>query len=63
MDTIDLHFSVTAETKFGEEVYVSGNVNPLGNWNTKLAHKLYTNESNYPEWKSPSPIQITYSPP
>ena len=60
MDKIDLYFAVTAETKFGEEVFLCGNINQLGNWNTHLAHKLYTNESNYPEWKSPSPIEIRY---
>ena len=47
------------ETKPGDELYVTGERNELGNWNENNNNKLFTNKETFPLWKS-NPISIPY---
>jgi phosphoglucan,water dikinase len=40
------------ETKPGEDVYVTGDINSLGNWEPNRAIKLGTDRQSFPIWKS-----------
>lgn len=59
---IAIAFSATATTVYGQQVYVTGNVPALGNWNTDLAIPL--DASNYPVWRNalnlPSSTTVQY---
>src|SRR5690242_12413847 len=39
-------------TKYGEDLYVTGSIPSLGNWNPRDALKLYTSEQTFPMWKT-----------
>ena len=41
---------VTAETKFGEEVYICGSDATIGAWDLSMAVKMATSPSVYPHW-------------
>jgi len=43
-------FSVLRNATWGDEVYVTGSTNGLGNWDINKAVKLSTDEASYPEW-------------
>ncbi|MFY1703652.1 carbohydrate-binding module family 20 domain-containing protein [Micromonospora sp. WMMA1923] len=43
-------FTVTAQTNWGQEVYVVGSIPQLGNWNPAGGVKLSTNSGSYPTW-------------
>ena len=45
-------FHVKYETNFGEHVYIIGNIEELGSWDTNKAVRLSTTKENYPEWQS-----------
>ncbi len=45
------------QTKPGEEVYIVGNSNELGNWNVNNSKKLSTNSNLFPQWES-NPISF-----
>ncbi|MER5948007.1 carbohydrate-binding module family 20 domain-containing protein [Streptomyces sp. NPDC001904] len=47
-------FNVTASTSWGQNIYVTGNKNQLGNWNTGNALKL--DPGAYPVWKLDVPL-------
>ena len=61
-----LSFRVKFETKFGEELYIIGNIEELGEWDTSKAVKMETNKSIYPMWvikkdfKCPLGMEIDY---
>ncbi len=57
---ISLEFYVICETNFGEQVRICGNSIETGNWNPLNGHKLVTDESIYPRWKSYVPLIIRY---
>ena len=40
------------ETKPGEEVYIVGNANEIGNWNVNNSQKLSTDSNRFPVWES-----------
>jgi hypothetical protein len=44
VNTINIDFSVYAETSLGEEVYICGNVKELGIWDMNKALKLVTSK-------------------
>ncbi len=45
-------FNIRASTCFGEEVFVTGSIKELGEWNPTKAVKLQTNKNNYPMWST-----------
>ena len=48
MSNINLKFKIKCdETKFGEEVYVTGNTKELGNWNSNNSKKLMSDSKNF----------------
>ena len=58
MSDLDLKFQVECkETKLGEEVYIVGNSNELGNWNVNNSKKLSTDSKLFPLWES-NPISF-----
>ena len=58
MSNINLKFQVECkETQLGEEVYIVGNSNELGNWNVNNSKKLFTDSNKFPIWES-HPIQF-----
>ena len=46
-----LSFRVKFETKFGQVVYIIGNIEELGKWDTSKAIPMYTNNDIYPTWE------------
>lgn len=40
------------ETKWGENLYLSGDNESLGNWNTQKSVKMNTDKTSYPLWSS-----------
>ena len=58
MSDLNLKFQVECkETKLGEEVYIVGNSNELGNWNVNNSKKLSTDSNLFPLWES-NPISF-----
>ena len=49
---LSLQFILKGETKLGEEIYITGAVNELGNWDLCKCPKLNTTPSSYPLWGS-----------
>jgi len=47
---ISLTIEVLFHTKYGEELYISGNTDQLGNWKIEKALHMFTNEEKYPLW-------------
>ena len=47
----NLSFRVKFETKFGQAVYIIGNIEELGQWDTSKAIPMFTNNDIYPTWK------------
>ena len=43
-----LSFRVKYETKFGQLLYIIGNIEELGQWDTSKAIPMYTNNDIYP---------------
>src|SRR5688572_28469218 len=43
---------ICKETRTCDKVFVSGNINELGNWNTNNAIQLFTSRNKFPEWES-----------
>ena len=53
MSNINLKFKIKCdETKFGEEVYITGNTKELGNWNSNNSKKLMSDSKKFPIWES-----------
>ena len=46
-----LSFRVKFETKFGQAVFIIGNIEELGKWDPAKAIPMYTNDDIYPTWK------------
>ena len=58
MSNLQLQFQIECkDTKPGEEVYLVGNANELGNWNAKNSQKLKTSSNKFPLWES-NPISF-----
>ncbi len=51
-DQVQVIFHVNAQTNLGENVYVVGNIDELGNWDPSKAYMPFHNP-NYPEWFLP----------
>lgn len=51
-DQVQVIFHVKANTNYGENIYVLGNIPELGNWNTNKCTESMMNP-NYPEWFLP----------
>ena len=47
-----IQFNVKATTKLGDEIYIIGSINELGNWDDNKKIKLNTNEYLYPTWET-----------
>ena len=47
----NLSFRVKFETKFGQAVFIIGNIEELGQWDTSKAVPMYTNNDIYPTWE------------
>ena len=59
MSNLCLQFQVECkETQLGEEVYIVGNANELGNWNAQNSKKLSTSSNKFPLWES-NPISFS----
>jgi len=43
-------FNVQANTTFGENIFLTGSVSQLSNWDTGSAMALSTDSSTYPKW-------------
>lgn len=56
-DQNQIIFHVRAETNYGENIYVIGNVPELGNWNTDNCTEALLNP-NYPEWFLPVSVPV-----
>jgi glucoamylase len=60
--SVRVNVNATASTVTGQQVYVTGNVAALGNWNTDLAIPL--DPTTYPVWKNvanlPASTAIAY---
>jgi len=52
-----LRFTATAETSFGESIYVRGDHLALGGWDD-LGHALGTDASSYPRWAGATELAI-----
>ena len=53
MSNINLKFKIKCdETKFGEELYITGNTKELGNWNSNNSKKLMSDSKKFPIWES-----------
>ena len=53
MSNLNLTFQIRcSETKFGEEVFLLGNCNELGNWDIQKSKKLSTDSDKFPLWES-----------
>ncbi len=52
-----VRFEVTAETSFGESIYVRGDRPELGDW-TALGHPLGTDAERYPTWLSVGAFEL-----
>jgi hypothetical protein len=50
-------FQIKFETYFGDKVFLTGNKEKLGNWDTNKAIELYTHSKIYPAWRS-NPINF-----
>lgn len=50
----NISFKCKYETSFGEELFIIGNIEELGSWETSKAIKMKTNKSEYPIWFSTS---------
>jgi alpha-amylase len=48
--SVTANYTIQAETVFGQNVYVVGNVAALGNWDPAAAVPLTTDASTYPRW-------------
>jgi len=48
--TIPIPVTIVAHTSPGEEVFVTGNLRQLGQWDTDLAIGLTTDKDSYPAW-------------
>ena len=65
---INVKFEIQCkETQFGEDLYIIGNSNELGNWNVNQSQKLKTDSSKFPLWetdnikfKKKSPLEYKY---
>jgi phosphoglucan,water dikinase len=58
MSNLSIQFQVECkDTKPGEEVYLVGNTNELGNWKSENSQKLKTSSNKFPLWES-SPISF-----
>lgn len=49
-DVVTANYTVQAETAFGQNVFVVGNVPALGSWDPAAAAPLTTGTSTYPRW-------------
>ena len=47
----NLSFRVKYETKYGQSLYIIGNIEELGQWDTSKAIPMYTNNDIYPTWE------------
>ncbi len=47
---VQVNMNVNASTQYGQYMYVTGNTETLGNWNTNLG--IPVNSSTYPVWKN-----------
>ena len=53
MSDLNLKFQLTCQnTQFGENVFLVGNISPMGNWDTNKSIKLNTDSSKFPLWES-----------
>eukprot|EP00298_Acanthocystis_sp_HF-20_P011473 c19411_g2_i1.p1 GENE.c19411_g2_i1~~c19411_g2_i1.p1 ORF type:complete len:991 (+),score=413.04 c19411_g2_i1:104-3076(+) len=59
-----VRFSVIAPSKFGENIYMTGNTDILGLWKPERALELFTTPETYPNWTVevvlPSLLQLEY---
>ena len=53
-----LNLRVTARTRLGESLRVSGQSRTLGSFNPATAMELVTTPSEYPVWRTPEPIVV-----
>jgi len=55
--TIATIFKLTADTTWGETIYVVGSIPALGNWDANKAIPLTTKQGTYPSWSS-APVTL-----
>ncbi|CAM3197111.1 carbohydrate-binding module family 20 domain-containing protein [Stackebrandtia soli] len=51
---VDVVFTATATTEFGQEVHAVGSIPALGSWDPALGVRLGTDEASYPRWTAPA---------
>jgi hypothetical protein len=58
---VSVDFDVVAETYMGQDVYITGNHEALGNWTMEgPGLKLHTNGQTYPDWSVDSEIRLPF---
>ena len=54
----ELKFKCSFTTSFNQQLYVTGNIEELGNWKPEAAIELVTNSETFPNWTTNSIIKV-----
>ena len=54
----EIKFKIYAQTSFNQQIHVLGSISELGCWNLQNGISLYTNEKEYPYWKTLKCLRI-----
>ena len=53
-----INFQMKIETPLTDQVFISGNIEELGNWDPFKSLKLISDEQKYPIWTSENPLVL-----
>jgi len=53
-----IYFQMKVETPLTTQVYISGNIPELGDWDPYKSLKLQSSEEKYPIWTSEIPMEL-----
>ena len=56
-----VHFHVTGNTHFGQSLAICGEGSEFGNWQSRKAIMMKTDDTKYPVWRSERPIMVKKS--
>ena len=57
-NTAELKFKCSFSTSFNQKLYISGNIEELGNWKPEAAIELVTNSDTFPNWTTNNIIKV-----
>ncbi len=57
-NTAELKFKCSFSTSFNQKLYISGNIEELGNWKPEAAIELLTNSDSFPNWTTNNIIKV-----